>query len=211
MQIRYYEINGCQVQQVNTDNGNVEYVIYAPTGLTATMLKKYGFNFDENSKCMYKYLNAKEKAEMLANMAPDNSWSVVGNGKIVSEKDKELANKLCWASVIMLAAPALIYMLSLVTLSSLNIVDVNGTQPVTSQPLADAIVAILSVISQACPVAGIVTAIIAKFKDPNSVFAKTLVIVYAVLAILSILAIIAVAVACGIGMATCLEDLQNCS
>lgn len=207
MLIKYYEINGCNTVKVNGSNpDDIRYVIYAPDGTPFEVLRRYGFSAgsDRGTTYNYKYLTNAEIAEMFANMAPDKTWSIVGNGKLVSENDRQLAKKLCWVSTAMLAAPTIAFMLTAMLYGVANTATDGGE-------VFEIMASVLSLITSACPLVGIITLIIAKFKDPNSKFAKILIVVYTVLAALSILTAILTAIACGMGMYACLGELQNCS
>lgn len=206
MTVKYYEINNCVVHSTIDENTGVsKHYIYAPNNVPIEVLQRYKFEYDGHSKVYWKMLSNAEVSEITRNMSPDNSYSVVGNGKYVSEDDRKLSRKLCIASLIMLLIPEVAgVIIAVIGALTTNIVSDDGG-------LFASFSSLFGLLLNMCPIAGIIMLVVAKFKDPNSKFAKALIIVYIVCAVLYILALIVAAMACGLGMAACLNELQNCS
>lgn len=210
MQVKYYEINGCNAVKVHGDNPHdTRYIVYAPDNTPPEILKRYGFSvgYDGGTKYNYKYLNNDETAEMYNNMSPDKSWSVIGNGRYIAKADKETAKKLCWVSAAALVMPIISYVLSVFMLASLNMNVDSGMSNEAPQIL----ISIIGTISNIAPIVGIVTLVIARSKDPSSKFVKALIITYVVIAIIAIIIFVLTAIMCGIGFGACMGELRNCS
>lgn len=203
--IKYYDITGC-ILNIYTDenNGMAQNYLYAPDGVPIDILQKYEFVYDEHNKAYYKQITTDELSEVYRHMNPNRTYSYIGDKRFNTEKDRQLAYKLSWASLGLTVLPFIVGFLTFVS-------DVLVAGDIGNDTLAFKLLSIVSMITSICPVAGIVTLIIARFKDPNSRFVKVLTIIYTVLAVISILFIIIGAIACGLGMAACLDSLQSCT
>ena len=204
MMIKYYEIANCSVvSSTNNNTGETRYCIYAPSNIPVELLQRYKFINDVRDGCNYKFLSNEEVAELYQNMSPDKQWSVIGNGRFVDEKDRQLSRKLCWVSTAMLVMPEILWFIE-------TVIATTTTGAMEESNAVTSILSTISVLVSVFPLVGIITLVIARFKDPKSKFVKVLTVVYIVLAVISIIMAIVTAIVCGIGMASCLNELHNC-
>lgn len=190
MMVKYYGIANCSVVSsvINSVTGESKFCIYAPSGTPVKLLQQHKFINDMENGCFYKFLSNKEIAELYQKMSPDKQWSVIGKGRFVDEKGRQSARKLCWVSTVMLFLPFILVFTGV----AIIVTTTNG--PMEESNVVTAIRLIANASVSVSPLVGIISLVIARFKDPKSTFANILTFVYKYIAVITIVLVIVTAI-----------------
>lgn len=188
MIVHYGDIFGCEIFQ-----SGQQFFLVAPQGTEPELLIANGFVQIADGN-WHHYLTALELQYIQAHRdEPELRLQIAVDTQEETPEDKQRAITLCLISL------------------GLGIL---GTLSVFTISLAEMEYAWIEMLGDGfgglCVLASFVIMIITRIKYPRSLFGKILMWVYIGLFILQVLIFVAVAIACGIGMAACFNDLRNC-
>lgn len=192
MRIQYGDIRDCELFQ-----NDKQFLLIAPQGTDQNELIRNGF-VQMADGSWHHYLTAQEFQYIRQHWNDEVILLQVAvrNGEETPE-DRHRAHILCFVSLGLLAGSWAIGAISAVMLSR------------SEGDYADTIMELIYGVCGLCNLGAFVTMIVTRVKYPNSRFGKILMWCYIGYLILQVILVVAVIIACSVGFAMCLNELQG--